>query len=172
VFGDTGWAGFALRAAGSSKYVREHLFSKHAEVGLKAAGNGRGEVLIVFRARRHAGSRLMAAEVSSHGALEATHVLEAGPAEVEGGYDYEGELGPGGQELVISTDGAGGVWAHAAAPRCRRFSRTRLAIGVSSSPLLFVGARGVFHLVWTDAHNTVQTATARVGCTLSGTSHA
>jgi hypothetical protein len=168
VFWEGYWAGFAVRPRGSSTYGREHLFSKEAEVGVKAAGNRRGQVLIVLRAWRHAGSRLMAAEISPHGALEATHVLETGPSEPEGGYGYDGELGPGGQELVVSTDGAGGVWAHAAAPRCRRFTRTRLATA-GALPLLFAGARGVFHLVWTDhADGTVQTASALVGCTASG----
>jgi hypothetical protein len=168
VFGENYRAGFALRAAGSSIYTREHLFSKHAEIGLAAAGNSSGQVLIVFRVWRRGRSRLMAAEVSPHGALEATHVLETGPPEPEGGYDYAGELGPGGQELVISTDGAGGVWAHVAAPGCRRFVRASVPTG-GALPLLFAGARGVFHLVWTDeAHRTIQTATARVGCTRDG----
>jgi hypothetical protein len=165
VFWESYWAGFALRPSGSSTYRRKHLFSKEAEIGIKAAENRRGQVLIVLRAWWHTGSRLMAAEISPHGALEATHVLETGPPEPEGGYDYDGELAPGGRELVVSTDGAGGVWAHAAAPRCRRFTRTRLATG-GAFPLLFAGARGVFHLVWTDsADGTVKTASARVGCT-------
>jgi hypothetical protein len=165
VFWESYWAGFALRPRGSSTYRGKHLFSKEGEIGVNAAENRRGQVLIVLRAWRHAGSRLMAAEISPHGALEATHVLETGPPEPEGRYDYHGELGPGGQELVVSTDGAGGVWAHAASPRCRRFTRTRLATG-GAFPLLVVGARGVFHLVWTDsADGTVKTAAARVGCT-------
>jgi hypothetical protein len=165
VFGENGWAGFALRTPSSSTYVREHLFSKHAQAGVKAAEDRRGQVLIVLRLWRNVGSSLMAAEISPHGALEATHVLETGPPEPEGGYEYNGELGPGGRELVLSTDGKGGVWAHAAAPRCRRFTRTRLATG-GAFPLLFAGARGVFHLVWTDdANGTAQTAAARVGCT-------
>jgi hypothetical protein len=107
----------------------------------------------------------MAAEISPHGAFEATHVLETGPSESGAGYEYDGELTPGGQELVVSTDGAGGVWAHVAAPRCRHFTRTRLATA-GAFPLLFVGARGVFHLVWTDyVDHTIRTTAARVGCT-------
>jgi hypothetical protein len=158
------WAGFALRPSGSSTYRQKHLFSKEAEVGVKAAENRRGQVLIVLRAWRHAASRLMAAEISPHGTLEATHLLETGPPEPLGGYDYAGELAPGGQELVVGTDGAGVVWAHMAAPHCRRFTRTRLATA-GAFPLLFVGARGVFHLVWTDyADHTIQTTAARVGC--------
>jgi hypothetical protein len=108
---------------GSSTYVWKHLFSKEVEVGIQAAENPRGQVLIVLRAWRHSGSRLIAAEISPRGALEATHVLETGPSEPESGYDYEGAIGPSGQELVISTDAAHRVWAHAAASRCRRFSR-------------------------------------------------
>lgn len=167
VFGETGGAGFARRFPGSSTYVREHRFSTEAELG-NAAENRRGQVLMVMRERRHANSRLLATEISQHGALEATQVLEVGPREVEVGYSYKGELGPAGQELVVSTDGAGGVWAHVAAPRCRRFTRTRLATG-GAFPLLFAGARGVFHLAWTDyANGTVETASARVGCTPGG----
>jgi hypothetical protein len=164
VFGDNGWAGFALRAPGSTSYAHEHLFSKHAEVGVRSAENRRGHVLISFREWRLAHSRLMAAEISPHGALEATHELEAGSPEPEGGYEYGAALAPGGQELIVGTDGAGAVWAHAAAPRCRRFSRTRLTTA-GAFPLLFAGARGVFHLVWTDdASHTIQTSAARIGC--------
>ena len=154
---------------GSSTYVWKHLFSKEVEVGIQAAENPRGQVLIVLRAWRHSGSRLIAAEISPRGALEATHVLETGPSEPESGYDYEGAIGPSGQELVISTDAAHRVWAHAAASRCRRFSRTPLAITGGEFPLLFVGARGIFHLVWEDdATHTIQTAAVGVKCSPSG----
>jgi hypothetical protein len=163
-FGDNGWAGFALHAPGSGSHIREHLLSKHAEVGVKSAANQRGQVLISFREWRRAHSRLMAAEISPHGALEATHELEAGPPEPEGGYEYGVALAPAGQELIVGTDGAGAVWAHAAAPRCRRFTRTRLTTA-GALPLAFVGAHGVFHLVWTDdASHTLQTSAARIGC--------
>jgi hypothetical protein len=111
----------------------------------------------------------MAAEVSPGGALVATHVLETGPPEPEGGYDYEGAIGPSGRQLVISTDAAHRVWAHAAASRCRRFSRTPLAITGGDFPLLFAGARGIFHLVWEDdATHTIQTATVGVKCNTIG----
>lgn len=163
------WGGFAVRPPGSSTYEREHLFSKDVEVGIQAAENRRGRVLIVLRAWARSGSRLIAAEVLPRGALEATHVLETGPSEPEGGYDYEGAIGPGGQELVIGTDGAHRVWAYAAASRCRRFSRTPLAITGGEFPLLFVGAHGIFHLVWEDdATHTIQTATVGVKCNPSG----
>jgi hypothetical protein len=163
------WGGFAVRAPGSSTYGRKHLFSKEVQIGIQAAGNPRGQVLIVLRAWRHSGSRLMAAEVSPGGALVATHVLETGPPEPEGGYDYEGAIGPSGRQLVISTDAAHRVWAHAAASRCRRFSRTPLAITGGDFPLLFAGARGIFHLVWEDdATHTIQTATVGVKCNTIG----
>jgi hypothetical protein len=163
------WGGFAVRPPGSSTYGRKHLFSKDVEVGIQAAENRRGRVLIVLRAWRRSGSQLMAAEVSPRGALEATHVLETGPSEPEGGYGYEGAIEPSGQELVISTDAAHRVWAHAAASRCRRFSRTPLAITGGEYPLLFAGARGTFHLVWEDhATHTIQTAAVEVKCNASG----
>ncbi len=162
------WGGFAVRPPGSSTYAREHLFSKEVEIGIQAAENRQGQALVILRAWRHSGSRLMAAEISPRGALEATHVLETGPPEPEGGYDYEGAIGPSGQELVISTDAAHRVWAHAAATRCRRFSRTPLAITGGEYPLLFAGARGIFHLVWEDATHTIQTAAVAVKCNPSG----
>jgi hypothetical protein len=44
-----------------------------------------------------------------------------------------------------------------------------LAITGGAFPLLFAGARGVFHLVWEDyAAHTIQTAAVRVGCAPSG----
>jgi hypothetical protein len=169
VFWESYWGGFAVRPPGSSTYRRKHLFSKDVEVGIQAAENPRGRVLIVLRAWERSGSRLLAAGVSPRGALEATHVLETGPSEPEGGYDYEGAIGPSGEELVISTDAAHRVWAHAAASRCRRFSRTPLAITGGEFPLLFVGAHGTFHLVWEDdASHTIQTATVGVKCNPSG----
>ena len=169
VFWEGYWGGFAVRPPGSSTYGRKHLFSKEVQVGIQAAENPRGRVLIVLRAWRHSGSRLIAAEVSPRGALEATHVLETGPSEPEGGYDYEGAIAPSGQELIISTDAAHRVWAHAAASRCRRFSRTPLAITGGEFPLLFAGARGIFHLVWEDdATHTMQTAAVAVKCNPSG----
>jgi hypothetical protein len=63
-----------------------------------------GQVLVILRAWRHSGSRLVAAAISPRGEIEATHVLETGQAEPEGGHQYEDAIGPGGQELVISTD--------------------------------------------------------------------
>ena len=137
VFWEGYWGGFAVRPPGSSTYVRKHLFSKEVAVGIQAAENPRGQVLVVLRAWRHSGSRLIAAEISPRGALEATHVLETGPSEPESGYDYEGAIGPSGQELVISTDAAHRVWAHAAASRAPAPSAaqpSRICVGRSTSP--------------------------------------
>jgi hypothetical protein len=165
VFGESMWAGFAFRAPGSATYRRPHLFSKDAEVGIQAVVNPHGQALIVLRAWAASRSRLLAAEVSSHGVLEATHVLETGPAEPEGGYEYGAAIAPGGEELVLGTDGRRGVWAYSAAPGCRRFSRTRLTLTSGAFPLMFAGARGVFHLVWeSDATHTLQTDIVRVSC--------
>ena len=164
------WGGFAVRPPGSSTYRRKHLFSKQVEGGIQATENPRGQVLIVLRAWRHSSSQLMAAQVSTRGVLEATQVLETSPPETEGGYGYEGAIAPSGQELVISSDAAHRVWAHAAASRCRRFGRTPLTItGGEKYPLLFAGTRGIFHLVWEDeATHTVQTATVSVTCSPRG----
>jgi hypothetical protein len=169
VFWEGYWGGFAVRPPGSLNFRRMQLFSKDVEVDIQSVENARGRVLITLRSWVHSGSQLIAAEVSPHGALETAHVLETGPSETEGGYDFAGAIGPSGQELVLSTDAAHRVWAHAAAPGCRQFSRTPVTVTGGEFPLLFVGARGIFHVVWEhDTTQAIQTATIGVKCNPSG----
>ncbi|MEA2152414.1 MAG: hypothetical protein QOI18_647, partial [Solirubrobacteraceae bacterium] len=61
---------------------------------------------------------------------------------------------------------AGTIWLHPYSRRCPRVG-TRVALTTSSGggmPTLSAGRKGLFHIVWIDSLEQVQTSTVRVGC--------
>lgn len=175
--GDGRGVGVALRRGWQSKLGRPQFLEANGCCPHVAVAPDHW-MLILTNALIRKHWRLVAAEVTPGGRLEATREIERNPVLGDQNSEFgEAEaIDNAGQALIASSppnlrlEEPTSIWLDGATQRCRIFSRslfihrgTEQEEEEISSPEMFAGAHDVFHLVWAD-QGQLEATTARVGC--------